>query len=292
MVVSKREKIGYYIFLAPAYIVFAVFIFGPMVFSFISSLFRYDIMTMAKMQFLGFRNYTTLFTTPVFRTAVLNTAVYTVISVPSLTIVGLGTAILINHSLITWKVLYKMFFYIPYISSMVAVSIVFSMLFNATSNGFANKILTGLGFHPIGWLSEGKWAMMVIILLSVWNRMGYAMVIYTGGLIGISREIYEAASLDAVSPFKKFFFITLPLLRPATVFLLVTETINSFQVFTPVQVITGGGPGYSTTTMVTYLYQKGFQEYKMGMASAIAVFLFVVLMILSIIQNRFAGRYE
>ena len=128
--------------------------------------------------------------------------------------------------------------------------------------------------------------MFVVVLLSVWKELGYVMVIYTGGLLSISQDIYEAVSLDPISSWKKLIYITLPMLRPTTLFLLVVETIGSFQVFTPVQIMTNGGPGYSTTTIVTYLYQKGFQEYKMGMASAIAVIMFVILLFLSILQNK------
>jgi len=149
-----------------------------------------------------------------------------------------------------------------------------------------NQILGKLGIAPVGWLSNDKWAMFVVVLLSVWKELGYVMVIYTGGLLSISQDIYEAVSLDPISSWKKLIYITLPMLRPTTLFLLVVETIGSFQVFTPVQIMTNGGPGYSTTTIVTYLYQKGFQEYKMGMASAIAVIMFVILLFLSILQNK------
>lgn len=169
---------------------------------------------------------------------------------------------------------------------MVAVAIVFSLVFNSSPNGIMNQILGKLGIAPVGWLSNDKWAMFVVVLLSVWKELGYVMVIYTGGLLSISQDIYEAVSLDPISSWKKLIYITLPMLRPTTLFLLVVETIGSFQVFTPVQIMTNGGPGYSTTTIVTYLYQKGFQEYKMGMASAIAVIMFVILLFLSILQNK------
>lgn len=286
IVASKKEKAGYYLFVAPALIIFTVFIFGPMIYSFGLSLFKYNMMTIKEAEFVGLENFTTLFNTPVFITALKNTAVYTLTTVPISMICGLGIALIINNKLIRRKNFFKAAYYIPYVSSMVAVAIVFSLLFNASSNGIVNQMLAGMGLQPVGWLSDGNWAMPVVILLSVWKEMGYVMVIFTGGLLAISQDIYEAASLDPISPWKKLTKITLPMLRPTTLFLLVTQTIGSFQVFTPVQVLTSGGPGYSTTTLVTYLYQKGFQEYKMGMASAIAVILFVILMVLSIIQNK------
>lgn len=286
IVASKKEKLGYYLFLAPAFLVFLVFIFIPMIASFVLSFFSYSMTTIKEPEFVGLKNFITLFQTPVFRTAMKNTAIYTVFSVPTTMACGLGIALLINSRLIRRKNLYKVCYYIPYVSSMVAVAIVFSLVFNSSPNGIMNQILSKLGIAPVGWLSDGKWAMFVVVLLSVWKEMGYVMVIYTGGLLSISQDIYEAVSLDPISNWKKLIYITLPMLRPTTLFLLVVETISSFQVFTPVQIMTSGGPGYSTTTIVTYLYQKGFEEYKMGMASAIAVVMFVILLVLSILQNK------
>ena len=286
IVASKREKLGYYLFLAPAFLVFLVFIFIPMIASFVLSFFSYSMTTIKEPEFVGLKNFITLFQTPVFRTAMKNTVVYTAFTVPTTMACGLCIALLINSRLVRRKNFYKVCYYIPYVSSMVAVAIVFSLVFNSSPNGIMNQILGKLGIAPVGWLSNDKWAMFVVVLLSVWKELGYVMVIYTGGLLSISQDIYEAVSLDPISSWKKLIYITLPMLRPTTLFLLVVETIGSFQVFTPVQIMTNGGPGYSTTTIVTYLYQKGFQEYKMGMASAIAVIMFVILLFLSILQNR------
>ena len=286
IVASKREKLGYYLFLAPAFLVFLVFIFIPMIASFVLSFFSYSMTTIKEPEFVGLKNFITLFQTPVFRTAMKNTVVYTAFTVPTTMACGLCIALLIKSRLVRRTNFYKVCYYIPYVSSMVAVAIVFSLVFNSSPNGIMNQILGKLGIAPVGWLSNDKWAMFVVVLLSVWKELGYVMVIYTGGLLSISQDIYEAVSLDPISSWKKLIYITLPMLRPTTLFLLVVETIGSFQVFTPVQIMTNGGPGYSTTTIVTYLYQKGFQEYKMGMASAIAVIMFVILLFLSILQNK------
>ena len=286
IVASKREKLGYYLFLAPAFLVFLVFIFIPMIASFVLSFFSYSMTTIKEPEFVGLKNFITLFQTPVFRTAMKNTVVYTAFTVPTTMACGLCIALLINSRLVRRKNFYKVCYYIPYVSSMVAVAIVFSLVFNSSPNGIMNQILGKLGIAPVGWLSNDKWAMFVVVLLSVWKELGYVMVIYTGGLLSISQDIYEAVSLDPISSWKKLIYITLPMLRPTTLFLLVVETIGSFQVFTPVQIMTNGGPGYSTTTIVTYLYQKCFHEYEMGMASAIAVIMFVILLFLSILQNK------
>jgi len=243
-------------------------------------------MTINNAEFVGFDNFISLFKNPVFFQALKNTAVYTLATVPALMALGLCIALLLNNNRLKAKSLYKVCYYIPYVSSMVAVSIVFSLLFNASTSGIVNQILAMLGMQPVGWLSDSRLALPVIIMLSVWKSVGYVMVIYLGGLLAIPAEIYEVVSLDPISHWKKLIYITLPLLRPTTMFLTVTQIISSFQVFTPVQVLTDGGPGYATTTLVTLLYQKGFKDYKMGLASAIAIVLFVILLILSVIQNR------
>lgn len=286
IVASKKEKLGYYVFILPALIIFSVFIFGPMLQSFVLSFYKYNLMTINQAEFTGFDNFISLFKNPVFHKALQNTAVYSLVTVPVLMALGLANALLLNNRRLRAKSFYKVCYYMPYVSSMVAVAIVFSLLFNASTNGIMNQILANMGMKPVGWLSDSKLAFPVIMLLSVWKSVGYVMIVYLGGLLAIPNEIYEAVSLDPISSWVKLTRITIPLLRPTTLFLLVTQTIASFQVFTPVQVLTDGGPGYATTTLVTLLYQKGFKEYKMGIASAIAILLFVILLILAIAQNR------
>ncbi len=290
IVVSKKERIGYYLFLLPAMAVFAVFIFWPTIESFILSLYKYSLSTINNAEFVGLKNFTNLFNNPTFWTVLKNTAIYTIFAVPVTMGLGLLLAVLVNSRLVKHKNFFKVCYFIPYVSSMVAVSIVFSMLFNASTNGIVNQILVSLGFEPLKWLSDGTLAMAVVIILSVWKNVGYVMIIYTGGILGIPREIYEAADLDSASPWQRLTKITLPMLRPTTLFLSITQVISSFQVFTPVNILTDGGPGYATSTLVTFLYQKGFREFQMGMASAIAVIIFVILMILTFIQNKIGER--
>ena len=290
MVSSKKEWVGYYLFLAPAFIIFVVFIFGPMIYSFILSFFEYNMMTINEAKFVGFNNFKSLLANKQFLAACKNTLIYTLTTVPIMLVLGFLIASLINSKYVRYKLTYKICYYIPYVSSMVAVVQVFSLIFNASTNGTANQILTKLGLEPIGWLSTSKWAMVIVIILGIWKQLGYVIIIYIGGLLAVPGEVYESASLDPISPFTLARKITLPLIRPTTIFLLVTETINGFQVFTPVQILTDGGPGYSTTTLVTLLYDKGFKEYKMGIASAISLILFLVLLILSIIQNKIGDR--
>ena len=288
IVASKRERASYYLFLIPAFVVFGVFIFWPTIHSFYLSLCKYSLSSIKAAKYIGFKNFINLFKNHIFWQAMQNTAVYTVFTVPLTMAAGLFLALLIHNKLVVCKSVYKVIYYIPYVSSMVAVSIVFKLIFDPGSSGIANQILMKLGFDMKAFLADNVWSMVVIILLSVWKSLGYIMIIYLGGLLSISEDIYEAVSLDPISPWQKLTKITLPLLKPTTLFLLTTETISSFQVFTPVNVMTGGGPGYATTTLISLLYNKGFAEFNMGMASAIAVVIFVILSILTFIQNKVA----
>lgn len=286
IVASKREKLGYYLFLAPAFIVFAVFIFWPTFESFRLSLYKYSLSSINKAQFVGLKNYITLFKLSKFWTIMKNTGVYALFTVPLTIGAGLFLALLVHNDLVKRKNLYRVIYYIPYVSSMVAVATVFKLIFSTGSHGLVNQLLIKMGFEAQPLLADGTGAMAIVILLSVWKELGYIMIIYLGGLLSISQDIYDAVSLDPITPWKKLTKITLPLLKPTTLFLTVTQTIGSFQVFTPVNVMTGGGPGYATTTIISYLYEEGFVGGQMGKASAISVVIFIVLSILTVIQNK------
>ena len=289
IVASKKERAGYYLFLIPAFLVFGVFIFWPTVQSFYLSLCKYSLSSFKAAKYVGLKNYISIFTNNVFWQSMKNTAIYTLFTVPFLMAAGLLLALMIHSKLVKYKTIYKVLFYIPYVSSIVAVAIVFKLIFDPGSSGIANQILMKLGLEPRAFLADNTWAMAIVILLSIWKSIGYVMIIYLGGLLGISQDIYDAVSLEAITPWKKLTKITLPLLKPTTLFLLTTETISSFQVFTPVNVMTGGGPGYATTTLISLLYDSGFTEFNMGKASAIAVVIFVILSILTLVQNKLAA---
>ncbi|MEQ8158908.1 MAG: sugar ABC transporter permease, partial [Mesotoga sp.] len=150
----------------------------------------------------------------------------------------------------------------------------------------ANRLLAAFGLESKGWLSDSRLAMFSIVIVMVWKDFGYNMLIYLAGLQNIPEELYQAAELDGASKLQRILKITLPLLKPTTFFLSVTTIIGSFQIFTPIYIMTGGGPGYATTTLVNYLYTKGFQEFEMGYATAISFVLFVILLGLTIVQRK------
>lgn len=290
MVASRKEKLCYYLYLVPAFSVFIVFIFWPTVRSFYLSLCEYKITTInSAAKFVGLQNYIKLFSDDYFWIVMKNTAVYTFFTVPVSIAAGLGLALLIHSKLVVHKTFYKVVYYIPYVSAMVAVASVFAILFMPGSQGVINQFLAKFGIDPVPFLSHNGWAMAAVIILSVWKELGYIMIIYLGGLLSISEDVYEAVSLDPISPWQRLTRITLPLLKPTTLFLFVTQMIGCFQVFTPVNIMTSGGPGYATTTLVTTLYNYGFKDFQMGKASAIAVVIFVILSVMTVIQNAVAG---
>ena len=273
----------------PAFLCFGVFIFWPTIQSFYLSLCKYSL-SKFEGTYVGLWNYETLFKSSQFWQVMKNTGVFTLFTVPCAMVLGLLMAVMVYSKLIKHKTFYKVALYIPYVSSMVAVASVFRILFNANpSNSVVNQLLVKIGIDKVDWLGDPEWAMFVIILVSMWKSLGYIMIIYLGGLCGISDDVYEAADLDAVTPWKRLTKITVPLLKPTTFFLLATETISSFQVFTPVNIITNGGdPFGSTATLITYLYNEGFKggNGAMGKASAISVIIFVILSILTVIQKK------
>jgi ABC-type sugar transport system permease subunit len=292
IVTNRKEKVGYYLFLLPAYLIFAVFIFWPVVHSLYLSFFKYNIVTITSPQFVGLRNYLYLLKDEVFWISCKNTLFFVIGTVPVKMFLGLLAAMLLNRKDLKFKAFYRTCFYIPVVVSMVAISIVWMLLFNPGPNGVVNILLSKFGIQPLGWIADSKLALPTVMLLVIWKDLGYIMVIYLAGLMAIPDEIYEAVALDPVSSWQKFWYITWPLLKPTTIFILITQVIDSFQVFTPIYVMTEGGPGYSSTTIVNYLYDKGFREYEMGIACAVAYLLFVVLLVLTILQNKLSKAEE
>lgn len=286
IVCNKREKFNYYLFLLPAFLVFGIFMFWPLIQSFYLSFFKYNIINIDAPKFVGIKNYSFILKDPIFWTSVLNTVIYVFGTIPFRLFLGLLLALAVSSKLIKYKTFFRVSYYMPVICSMVAVSIVWSLLFSPGPNGIVNIILQKFGISPLGWGSDSNLSLLTVMLLGIWKDIGYVMMIYLSGLMAIPEQVYEAAALDPVNTFQRFWYITLPLLKPTTIFLLITEIISSFQVFTPIYVITGGGPGYSSTTIINYLYNKGFQEYTMGQACAVAYVMFAVLLALTIIQNK------
>lgn len=287
---SKLGKIGQtlecYTFLAPAYVVFILFIFIPVGRSVYLSFFEYSLLSMRAPFFVGFENYMEMLNDKVFWTAVKNTVVYVLGTVPFRIALSLLIAVLLDSGRLYFKNFFRTCYFLPVVTSMVACAIIWRLIFDAGPAGVANRFIGIFGGSPQGWLADSSLAMLSVIIMSIWKDLGYCMMIYLAGLQGISPELYEASSIDGATAWQNFWHVTLPMLKPTTFFIVTTQMITSFQVFTQTYVMTGGGPGYSTTTLINYLYELGFNEFRMGYASTVAFILFIGLLIFSATLRR------
>ncbi|WP_220446552.1 carbohydrate ABC transporter permease [Paenibacillus piri] len=279
-----------YYFLLPAVIGFAIFTAIPLIASLCISF--YDWNTLSDPKYIGLGNYLKIFTNdPIFMTALKNTFWYAVGVVPFSIALGLGAALLLNQQIIGiafWRTIYFM----PVMTSTVAISLVWKWLYNPEV-GLINVLLREIGVQePPTWLTSVTWALPSIIIVTIWKTIGYNMVIFLAGLQNIAKDLYEAAEIDGSGKWNGFWYITLPLLRPTTFFITVISVIHSFQVFGYALVMTEGGPGVATNTLVLYIYQQGFKFFNMGYASAIAWVLFIILLVFTLIQTYVNHRRE
>lgn len=277
-----------YAFVAPSASVFALFMFLPVVLTFVLSLQRSS--GLGPSEFIGFENYGELAGDPVFRRAFVNTLVFTMATVPLSLGLGLWTAVGLNKKL-AGTALFRSVFYLPVVISGVAVGIIMVWNFNETV-GITNQILERVGLPTLNWQSSGPMAMLSLVIAEVWTRLGFAMVVYLAALQGIPETLYEAARIDGASKRQRFWHITWPLLGPTTAFLVIIGVINAFRVFDLVFVMTGGGPGFATEMLVTYIYDVGFAQRQQGMAAAMGMVLFVVVMVFTVVYWKVTQEEE
>lgn len=270
-----------YLFIAPNMLGFLIFTGLAVVASLVLAFYDWDLLLGAN--FVGLANFGELFTEDdVFRSAFLNTVYFVVASVPLSVVAGLVTALLTAQSLRGMS-LFRAIFLLPWITTTVAVSLVWKWMY-LPKVGVVNQIIGALNIPGPAWLTDKTWAMPAIILMSVWKNFGFNTVLFLAGLQGIPQHLYDAASVDGATAWQRFRHVTVPMLSPTTFFVVIISIIGSFQVFDQALIMTAGGPGTSTTTLVLYVYQVGFQSYHMGMASAVAwvltacVFVFTAVM--------------
>ncbi len=283
------KKYTGYLLIAPAYILFIVFFIIPLLYSFTLTFVEWNGFSPEK-TFVGLNNYVELFKSPEFIQALKNTVVY------SVTTTVLSTAISLVISAVIYKgvkgyAFIKGAYFLPHIVSMVAIGIVWSWIFQPGEGGLFNSILGTIGIEPQAWLQSPETAMFSLIIIAVWKSLGYNMIIIIAGILAISPTLYEASGIDGANSLQQFFKITLPLLKPTMFFVIVSSTTASlFQVFDIINVTTQGGPVGSTQMLVTYLYQAGFGEYKIGYASAIAFVLFAIAITVTAVQKMIMDK--
>lgn len=280
MIAGGRHNWRGYLFIAPAMIYLAIFSFVPMIVAAYLSLHRWHLLKLER-PFVGLANYAELLRDPFFLNAMKNTMVFTLLSVPIGMVTALAVAVLASRRLPGVGV-FRTLYYIPAVVSQVAVSMMWIWILLPDS-GLINSILKGVGLAgDIDFLKQ--YAMLSLVAVSVWIGLGPRMVIFLAGLQGIPEVLYEAARLDGCTDWQRFRHVTLPLLMPTTFFVLVTSTIASFQIFTPVYIMTRGGPARSTDMVVYHVYKEAWHQFHVGTASAQSYVLFLMILLVALVQ--------
>ena len=278
-------------FIMPSLIGFLVFTFVPVIISFFLSFCDWNFMRgFEGIEFTGLKNYIKLFSDDWFLASYKNNIMFTVITVPCLIALGLVIATIMNKYIFGGGAVRTMFF-IPYICSVVAVCSVWMVLFQP-SYGPINQLLFKLGMeNPPKWLADYNWSLISIMIVYIWQQVGYYAIVFLAAIKGVPGELYEAASLDGAGAIRSFFNVTVPMVAPTTFFLTIMGIIGSFKVFDQISVLTQGGPGNSSSVMAFYVYRTAFEYYDMGYANTLAWALFVLIFIVTMVQWKLQDRF-
>lgn len=269
------------LFVLPALIPLFIFWIYPILRSVWLSFTDWDFMT-PDYNFIWFKNYTSLLKDSRFYEALWNTLVFTAGTLFPTIIGGLGLALLLRRNF-KGSGVFKFVLFSPWITPTVAISIVWTWIFRE-DGGLANQVLGLFGLPALKWISSSDTAMLSVIIVTVWKSLGYAMIFYLSALEKVPEELYEASALDGAQPWRQFLDMTLPGISPTTFFLMIITMVNSLQAYDQIQILTQGGPSGSTRTLLYMYYQLGFQEFKMGQATATAVIMIIITVILSLAQ--------
>ena len=285
---NKENSSAVYMFLAPAMISIFVFFFIPVIAAFVISFTDFDIYALSSysyLRFVGLKNYIQLFNEPLFWTALKNTFYFVITAGPLSIFVSLSAAILLNSKLIKYKGIFRLVYFMPVVTTLVAVAIVWRFIYHPKF-GLLNYALGFAGIHPIDWLGDPNWAMPAIVLMSIWKNFGYNMIIFIAGLQNIPDYLYEAAVLEGANSWQQFKKITVPMLAPTTLFVSIITMIGYFQLFAEPYIMTQGGPLNKTLSIVQYMYQEGFRWWNMGYSASIAFVLFFIIFIGTLLQLK------
>ena len=287
---KRDERITAYAFTAPAVILLIAFLVVPMIYTVYYSGFKYQIMRPDAIKMIGIENYQKLFQDKNFWMALKNTVYFTVVVVPVQCILALGLALLVSKKF-RGVAIFRTMYFSPQLTSMVVISVLWSVLYNANpSTGLINSLLVSLGMDPINFLSNEHTAMNSIIFMSAWQGAGYQMMIFLAGLQAVSPDVLEAATIDGAGPVRKFFSVTVPLMKETFVMVLATLIVAAMKVFDIVQGLTGGGPNNSTQVLATYMYSQTFQYNNVGMGTAVACVMVVMMLVVIIPYVSFTAK--
>jgi multiple sugar transport system permease protein len=282
---SRATSLAAMTFLGPNLVMVLVFLVIPLVWAFVLSFQKLE--SIGPAQYAGINNYVDLFRDSTFYRTLFNTAVFTICTVPVGMAIGLGIAVLLN-GVLPGRVLFRSIIFLPLVISGVSTGLLGAWMFDQY-NGFVNKFLDLFGITGPAWQSSGGWAMASVVLMTLWQRIGFDMLIYLAGLQALPTDVLEAATVDGASPWRRFRTVVVPLLGPSTFFLLIMNLIYSFQIFDTVYAMTAGGPNFSTTFLVTYAYRTGFDEKgpgELGYAATVGVVIFLVTLLITTAQWR------
>jgi len=285
---QRRNHALGWLFATPFTALFVVFMLAPMLVSLVLSFTDFGVGNLVdplSAEVIGFENYTAVFSDAEFRSAALNTTLIVVVGVPLTLAIGLLLAVALDKGIWRMRALFRVGYYLPVVTTIVAIAVIWRYLLNADI-GLINNLLSAVGIEGPSWLANRSTALPVIILIVVWRNIGTPMVIYLAALQGIDPQLYEAAKVDGAGSLALFRRITLPMLRPATLFLTVITSAGYLQVFDEPFVMTRGGPLNSTLTVNMIAYEQGFKFFKLGYASSISYLLFAAIAILTVVQFR------
>ena len=275
-------------FITPALVLLFIFLFIPFFMTIGYSFTNYNILKPDRMEFVGIKNFIRLTQDTVFLKSIVNTFVFVILVVPLQVCLALGLALMINRKMKGISV-YRLAFFAPTVLSLVVVSILWTYIYNP-NNGLLNSLLGSVGIGPFKFLNDPKTAMLCIVILSAWQGCGFQMMIFLSGLQDIPQYLYEAAAVDGATKWHQFWHITIPGLRNITVFISLSIVVSAFQLIIQPMMMTAGGPQNSTMTIVYEIYQTGFKYNKMGYGSAMALVFTVMVLILTLIQNKITNK--
>ena len=290
---TRRERSAWS-FVAPALLAIGFFFALPTIAALFLSLTDFDIYALAdvrNLRFVGLDNYASLMGRPLFWTAMGNTLWFVVFGVPLTVVASLGAAMLLNAKTLRWKPLWRLAFFAPFVTTLVATAVVWRYLLH-TRYGLINYGLGQLGVEPVDWLGDPQAALPAILIFIVWKTFGYNMIIFLAALQTTSEELYEAARIDGAGWWARFRHVTLPAIAPVVLLVSILSVAGFFQIFAEPYVMTQGGPAQSTVTVLYFMYEEGFKWWNLGAASAVAVILFILIFLVTLVQLWVARRKE
>lgn len=290
----KRQQRAGLMFVLPVLIGTALALIVPTLGALLLSVTDFDIYALANLhnlRFVGTGNYAELLETPLFWRAVGNTILFAAIGVPAAIGTSLATALLLNSVMVRWKPLWQVLLFAPYVTTVVATALVWRYVLDART-GLLNYGLSLLGIAPVDWLGDPRTSIPATLIFIVWKAFGYNMLVFIAALSTVSQDLLEAARLDGAGAWMRFRHVTLPALGPALLLAAILSVANFMQIFTEPYVMTHGGPAQSTITILYFMFDQGFTWWNLGVASAVAVLLFIMIMVLTGIQARLARRTE